>query len=218
MALGAFVRGLFGRHEHRVAEAYRSVFVDLDALVGAVAAHRPRARRILEIGCGEGAMTEKLALAYPAAEILAVDPSPRLGRLYRGDRAMVAFRQGGVEGVAAGAAGGFDLVLLCDVLHHVPAAARPGLLRTAASLLAPGGTFVFKDWAPSRTVMHCLCEGGDRLLTGDRVSYLSEAAARALVEDAFRPAPITLRTAHVPPNRNNFAFFIEAGAPVGSDG
>ena len=41
-------------------------------------------RRILEVGCGEGAVSERLAALYPNAEITAIDITPNVGRLYAG--------------------------------------------------------------------------------------------------------------------------------------
>jgi 2-polyprenyl-3-methyl-5-hydroxy-6-metoxy-1,4-benzoquinol methylase len=124
MSLGGAVRRAFGPLERPVAEAYRRIFVDLDALVARVRTWAPAPARILEIGCGEGAVTERLARSYPEAAILAIDVSPSVGRLFRGHRPNVEIRQTTLEGVVAREPHTFDLVLLCDVLHHVPWEAR----------------------------------------------------------------------------------------------
>ena len=60
----------------------------------------PEPRRILEVGCGEGAMTERLTKAYPAATVTGTDITPRIGRLFRGDAAKVRFLRSRVEDVA----------------------------------------------------------------------------------------------------------------------
>jgi 2-polyprenyl-6-hydroxyphenyl methylase/3-demethylubiquinone-9 3-methyltransferase len=210
MAIGAFIRRLFGRHEHRVAEAYRRLFIDLDALVEEIRAARPRPARILEVGCGEGAMTERLVAAFPGAELLAIDVTPRLGRLYRGDPARVVFRQVPVQRIAAEQPGRFDLVLLCDVLHHVPPVMRPELLAAIRATLAPGGAFVFKDWAPSRSLPHWMCETSDRVLTGDDVAYLPPGDAAALLGPVFSPAPVVPGRRTVPPHANNYILTVTA--------
>jgi 2-polyprenyl-6-hydroxyphenyl methylase/3-demethylubiquinone-9 3-methyltransferase len=78
---GPLIRRLTGPFEHQTAEAYRRVFVDLDELARVMSAWVPQARRILEVGCGEGAMTERIARMYPTASVIAIDISPSVGRL-----------------------------------------------------------------------------------------------------------------------------------------
>ena len=203
MPIGPTVRRLFGRHEHRVAGVYRSLFVDLDAYGRQIGAMIPQANRILEVGCGEGAVTERLARHYPDADILAIDVSPNVGRLFQGCADNVMFMQQTVEAVAAKSPAAFDLVVLSDVIHHVPVDQRRELMFAVRRTVMPGGVLVFKDWERSPTPIHWLCHAGDRWLTGDRVSYLRKAEAVAILAEAFgrdRVASVAL----VPPWRNNF--------------
>lgn len=208
MPLGPFVRRLFGRYEHRIAALYRSAFIDLDAYAERIGAWVPRARRILEVGCGEGAVTERLAQLYPDAEILGIDIIPTVGRLYRGPTDHVSFREASVQAVAAERPGAFDLVILSDVVHHVPQQLREEILAAVRACVAPGGVFLFKDWTRTTTPIHWVCHAGDRWLTGDRVSYLSKPQAEALLLRAFgRPAEAE---AWIRPWRNNFALLTRA--------
>ena len=209
MPLGPAVRRLFGRHEHRIAELYRAIFIDIDAYARQIGEWVPGARRILEVGCGEGAVTERLARAYPDADILAIDITPRVGRLVRGRRDRVTFAETTVQQVAAEQPGAFDLVILSDVLHHVPSAIRRELLAAVRATIAPGGSLIFKDWERTAAPIHWLCHAGDRWLTGDRVRYLRKPEAEAMLADAFgRPAVIA--QAWVRPWRNNFAMLARA--------
>ena len=208
MAVGPLVRQLFGRHEPAVAALYRSLFIDIDALADQVAQWAPDCRTILEVGCGEGAVTEQLVKRFPHARIVAIDITPRVGRLYRGDPARVQFSQRTVQEVAAEHPGAFDLVLLCDVVHHVPDALRDGIFAAIGTALAPGGRFFFKDWGRSRTPIHWLCHAGDRWLTGDRVRYLDVSEGEALARRGLPGARI-VDAAWVRPWRNNFAMLIE---------
>jgi SAM-dependent methyltransferase len=209
MAIGPVVRGLFGSHEHRVAALYRSVFVDIDAYAELIGQWVPRACNILEVGCGEGAITERLAQLFPQAQITAIDITPRAGRLYRGRSDGVEFRQAMVQEVAAAQPRAFDFVLLSDVLHHVPEALRPGILDAVREALAPGGVFLFKDWEFSTTPIHWLCHAGDRWLTGDKVRYLRKGEASELI-DASLPDAMVAANARIRPWRNNFAMLIRA--------
>jgi 2-polyprenyl-6-hydroxyphenyl methylase/3-demethylubiquinone-9 3-methyltransferase len=209
MPLGPAVRRLFGRHEHRIAELYRAIFIDIDAYARQIGDWVPGARRILEVGCGEGAVTERLARAYPDADILAIDITPRVGRLFRGRRDRVTFVETTVQQVAAEQPGAFDLVILSDVLHHVPSAIRRELLAAVRATIAPGGSLIFKDWERTAAPIHWLCHAGDRWLTGDRVRYLRKPEAEAMLADAFgRPAVVA--QAWVRPWRNNFAMLARA--------
>src|SRR5687767_10181407 len=139
-SLGARVRAIFGPHERAISELYRRAFLDLDALVSQLA-ESVTPGRILEVGCGEGQMTSRLVRAFPNAEILAIDVSPRAGRLFDGPSARVQFRCCSVADVLAEQPGAFDVVTLCDVLHHVPIGSRIPLLCSIRDLLTPNGTF-----------------------------------------------------------------------------
>jgi len=207
MSLGPFVRGLFGPHERRVAEAYRSIFIDIDAFVALVHRWAPAAARILEVGCGEGAVTTRLAKAYPAAQITAIDITPRVGRLYEGRRDSVEFKCAAVQTIAASSPAGFDLVILSDVLHHVPSDLRQGLIDSIRTALAPGGSFVFKDWERNFTPIHWLGYAADRWVTGDRISYLSRGQILARLAASFGQASLAAEE-RVGPWRNNLAVLV----------
>lgn len=209
MPVGPAVRRLFGRHEHRVAALYRAIFVDIEAYARQIGDWVPSARCILEVGCGEGAVTERLACLYPEADILAIDITPRVGRLYRGCQDRVTFAQITVQQMAAERPGAFDLVILSDVLHHVPATMRRELLAAVRATVAQGGSLIFKDWERTAGPIHWLCHAGDRWLTGDPVRYLRRPEAEAMLADAFgRPAVVA--QAWVKPWRNNFAMLVRA--------
>jgi SAM-dependent methyltransferase len=207
MQPGPLIRRLFGPYEHGVAEAYRSIFVNLDELAGLMNAWVPGARKILEVGCGEGAMTERIARLYPAAAVTAIDITPNVGRLFRGQTSSVTFCQESVEEVARREPGSFDLVILADVIHHVPAEARRSLLSAIAQAMAPGGSLIFKDWVVSSSPIHWLCLMSDRYLTGDDVRYCTMGGINTLVADIFGPDTIR-QTDTIRPWRNNVAVHV----------
>lgn len=207
MALGPKIRKMFGRHEPAVASLYRSMFIDLDAYLARIEAWVPAPRRILEVGAGEGAVTERLDKAFPAAEILAIDIVPTVGRLYQGSRGHVTFAQKTVQEVAAEQPASFDFVILSDVIHHVPLALRAEIIGALRACLAPGGSLIFKDWASSPTPIHWLCKAGDVYLTGDNVSHVTPDEAEAMIETSFGKGAVIDR-ATVAPWRNNFAMLV----------
>lgn len=204
MAIGSSIRKRFGRHEHRVAGLYRSAFLNLRDYSAKISDWVPKACHILEVGCGEGAVTEVLAEAYPDANILAIDIAPSAGRLYRGRRGGVVFRQAPVSDIAAERPSSFDLITLSDVMHHIPPDLRPEILDAIRRCLAPGGRFVLKDWARTSTPIHWFCHASDRWLTGDEVAFLTPREALQLVTSSvpdFKP----VAQGCISPWKNNYS-------------
>ena len=212
MRPGPLVRKLFGPYEHQVAEAYRHVFIDLDDFAHLIQSWVPQATNILEVGCGEGAMTERIIKNYPTAAVTAIDIMPKVGRLFRGDRSNVVFSQEYVEAVADRRPFSFDLVILSDVIHHVPAPARPSLMSAIERAMTPNGSFIFKDWLVTKTPIHWMCGMSDRYLTGDDVSYCTMPIMQDLLREPFGVTSIR-QTAWVKPWRNNVALLVAKQPP-----
>jgi 2-polyprenyl-3-methyl-5-hydroxy-6-metoxy-1,4-benzoquinol methylase len=185
LGIGRIVRKAFGRHERLVAEMYRHAFVHLDAFVGSVRAQVAAATEILEIGCGDGLVTERLALAFPDAALTGIDICPQPGRLYRGDRSRVRFLRGSAEELSAAEGSRFQLVIIADVLHHVPYPSWTRFLSSVGPLMADGAILVLKDWVREWTPAYLIGYLSDRLITGDRIRYPREQELRALARGAF---------------------------------
>jgi SAM-dependent methyltransferase len=211
MSLGSFIRRLFGPYEHAVASAYRAIYIDMDALVACFLRWQPAAARILEVGCGEGAVTERLRVAYPDATITAIDITPRVGRLYRGSRARVRFMQCAVHDIATAEPAHYDLVILSDVVHHVPIELRQGLIDSACVSLAPGGLLIFKDWERNLTPIHWLCHASDRWLTGDTIQYMGREEMRGRLSASFGADALVAET-RIGPWWNNLATLVRKAA------
>lgn len=72
--------------------------------------------RALDVGCGSGRVCAALAAAFPAAEVVGVDPDAEsIARARQTGKAR--FVVGELSAVERGA--GFDLITLCDVLHDL---------------------------------------------------------------------------------------------------
>jgi SAM-dependent methyltransferase len=103
--------------------------------------------RVLDLGCGLGASSIALALAYPRARILGVDLDEASVTEARAEAAQagVADRVTFVAGDAAGAAseGPFDLVTIFEALHDM--ADPVGTLRSARAVLAGDGSVLVAD-------------------------------------------------------------------------
>ncbi len=113
---------------------------------------RPIAR-LLDLGCGAGAMSELVLECEPRAHAVLVDFSePMLARasaelgargsafeLVRGDLSQPGWR----EGLPAGR---FDAAVSGLAIHHLPAERKRALFAEVLGLLAPGGLFVNLDY------------------------------------------------------------------------
>ena len=97
--------------------------------------------------------------------------------------------------------------MLSDVLHHVPDELRAALLNAIGTTLAPGASFVFKDWQRNYTPIHWLSYISDRWLTGDRISYMSREEMRNRLVASFGEAAL-IAEATIRPWRNNIAFLV----------
>jgi 2-polyprenyl-3-methyl-5-hydroxy-6-metoxy-1,4-benzoquinol methylase len=97
---------------------------------------RSGAKRVLDVGCGEGSLARYLAA--PGREILGIDPSEEaiaLARSKTGEGAGVRFLPVTLEGLDA-PPGSLDGVVFVASLHHTDG---EGALRKARELLKPGG-------------------------------------------------------------------------------
>jgi len=145
-------------------------------LVAAVTHLRPR--RVLDIGCGPGALTATLLERWPSADILGIDRSPEMIELAerwavpdRLDFASADIRSWRPDEPV-------DLILSNACFHWIEDHAA--LLRRLASLLNDGGVLAFQVPAnhgePSHVILDGLC-GSKRWLTrleGVRTTHVEE--------------------------------------------
>lgn len=202
MGIGSKVRKLFGPYERPIAGAYRRFFVDLDLFVQRLRDHIPTANRILEIGCGEGQMTERLVRLYPSAYVQAIDLIDNPGRLFRGERNRVNFSSVDLETIVQSTPASFDLVVLVDVLHHIPMGARAAFLAAAGKTVGCGGTFVLKEWARLPSLAYLLGYAADRFITGDRVVYHTIEELRSFSTTVFTGGRVIAEW-RIPPWKSN---------------
>src|SRR5919206_3981044 len=107
-------------------------FTDLIARVGA-----SEPRTVVDLGCGEGALTASLAQRWPGARVVGVDSSPEMlaAAAAHAEAGRVSFEQGDVRDWRPDAP--VDVLVTNAVLHWVPGHGR--LLLRWAQTLAPDG-------------------------------------------------------------------------------
>lgn len=171
MSIGSTVRNRLGRFETPAAEAYRAMFISLSDFALKVQRIAPHAERVLEVGCGDGAVADRISNAYPNAQYIGIDVAPDPGRRYSGDPARASFRSitcGQLQKIEPKP---FDLILIVDVLHHVSENDdRAQILTDAAAMMAPGGTIMVKEWERSRHLGYLAGATCDRYVSGDRTA------------------------------------------------
>lgn len=100
-------------------------------------------KRVLDVGCGGGILTESLAAA--GAEVVGIDMGGAplaVARLHRELAGLdIDYRQQTVESLAAAEPASFDLVCCMEMLEHVPDPAS--VIAACRALLRPGGHAVF---------------------------------------------------------------------------
>lgn len=207
MSIGRSVRARLGRFEAPVSDLYRRQFIDLDAcarmLSGLV-----RATSILEVGCGDGQMASRLLASFPDARYAGIDVAPEVGHLFEGGPGRATFRSIDSRSYLGETAERFDLVVVVDVLHHVPPDGRGALLDDVHELTSPGGHYVLKDWVRSRSIAHLAAWSSDRLITGDHVVYFDNGELESLIPARF-PDDRLIHAVRVPPRSNNLMLVVE---------
>ncbi|MFG3661536.1 class I SAM-dependent methyltransferase [Streptomyces sp. NPDC047706] len=154
---------------------------------------------LLDLGCGPGSLSARLARRLPGAEIVAVDMDPvllELGRTHHGDAARYVDAVIGENGWtdALGLDRGPDAAVSTTALHYLPAPVLLETYRSLAALLRPGGALVNGDHFPAAEgpCSHLTAHVGRRRAerTGDHrhddwESWWRDAAADPELTDLF---------------------------------
>jgi ubiquinone/menaquinone biosynthesis C-methylase UbiE len=100
--------------------------------------------RVLDVGCGTGALLDQLSRSYPQARLTGVDPVPEMLAVARTRlSADVDLREGWAERLPFPDES-FDVVVSCNMFHYIrkPIAA----LQEMGRVLRSGGELVITDW------------------------------------------------------------------------
>jgi len=102
-----------------------------------------RGKRVVDVGCGGGILTETLAKA--GAQVVGIDQSELTLEVARQHAAQgglaIDYRIQTVEELVAQEAGSYDVVTCLEMLEHVPNPAA--VIDACARLLKPGGHAIF---------------------------------------------------------------------------
>jgi tRNA (cmo5U34)-methyltransferase len=173
-----------GEHIHGAAPA-----ADYDHLIGNIAPGQSlllatildylpdNPRRILELGCGTGILTEMILGRFPGAEVTGIDLSQDMLRIASGKHALrgVKFIEGDLRD--AWPEGPYDAVVTSLCIHHVSPGERAEVVRRAHDALSPGGRFVCGDVFRGET------DWEERILTAN---WLRGMKAAGVPDDVIR--------------------------------
>jgi ubiquinone/menaquinone biosynthesis C-methylase UbiE len=100
--------------------------------------------RLLDVGCGTGALLRRLSRSHPAELLTGLDPVPEMLAVARGRLPPeVELREGWAERLPF-ADERFDVVVSCNVFHYIP---QPSVaLGEMRRVLRRGGRLVLTDW------------------------------------------------------------------------
>ena len=187
MTPGRLVRTLLGPRAARVVgHAYRALFVDMDQVVATISRQIPTGAHVLDVGGGDGAVVNGLLVHRPDIRVTTIDVAPVVGQWIDVAHAARVVRLPRTT-LAAYLASGRALpqvLLMTDVMHHVPVAEREAFLASVATLMrdAPTLRIIVKDVEPGyfRARLGYL---SDRYITGDRaVSLVSRGELVATMQ------------------------------------
>lgn len=137
---------------------------------------RRGARRVLDVGCGSGALAARLLAA--GFEVTGAEPRAEAIAAARRTAPQATFIQAGAETLPE-TLGPFDAACMVNALHHVaPAEMRNALSRTL-SVLRPGGELLVIEPVAGGSFFRCMRPVDDET----EVRALAIAAIDALVAD-----------------------------------
>ncbi len=154
----------------------------------------PGCRSILDLGCGSGAVTYLCHRLLPDAEIVGLDPAPKMieqARSRLGRAPNVSFVEGTASDLSDFATGRFDAVVSNFALHHLVHPDKRRCADEVFRVLAGGGRFINGDQHaqvmgevsdPVRT-LHIL----DLLTAKARYYYLNAGLDRMLLQLQLLP-------------------------------
>lgn len=140
------------RQQQRYAVDREERFTVISDVVEHVCAGRDRPL-LLDLGCGPGSLSARLARRLPRAEIVAVDMDPvllELGRTHHADAAHYVEAVIGADGWtdALELRRSLDVAVSTTALHYLPASVLLETYRSLAALLRPGGALINGDHFP----------------------------------------------------------------------
>jgi trans-aconitate methyltransferase len=171
-------------------ERFRVIIDVVGAVVSAAVGGAPA--QVVDLGCGPGSLSARLAAALPEVEVVGVDADPLLlglGAANTGPRVRLVEADLGYPSWPdrTGLAGPWDAAVSSTALHWLDADTLAALYRTLAERLRPGGVFVNADhMAPGSSTLDSIATAVRHARTARVGTHRNEDWAQwwqALAED-----------------------------------
>lgn len=136
--------------------------------------------RLLDVGCGTGALLHGLSATHPVAQLSGVDPVPEmLAAARRKLSPCIELREGWAEQLPF-AAEAFDVVVSCNMFHYLrePVTALNEMKR----VLRSGGQIVITDWCDDYLACR-VCNQCLRLFSSAHFKTYRERECSALLRE-----------------------------------
>ncbi len=165
-------------------------------VVDVAAGLAPDPARVLDVGCGTGALLRVVAQRFPEAELVGVDASAEMIRMADAANPVperLRFVRAQAEELPF-ADGHFDLILSTISFHHWADQGKG--LREVARALVPGGLFLLADHfvIPLQRVFFATPKRRERFHTPAEIGSMLREAGFAQIEwhDIYRIGPLLL--------------------------
>lgn len=144
----------------------------------------PPTARVLDVGCGTGALLQELARKFPQVTLVGMDPVPEMLAVARG-RVLprTELREGWAEELPF-EDNDFDAVVSCNMFHYVrhPVAA----LMEMSRVLRTGGELLITDWCDDYLACR-VCDWWLRLFSPAHFKVYRETECLRLLKEAGHP-------------------------------
>ena len=141
--------------------------------------------RVLDYGCGVGSLAEQIKVHLPRAKVDGYDPSQESVNCI----SQALLGQGSFRCELDLLQGGYDMIVISNVLHHVRPESRLAVFSQILQMLTPGGRVVIFEHNPINpltrwAVSQCVFDGDAILLHSSEVkNFLRRAGFIALQRD-----------------------------------
>jgi predicted exporter/SAM-dependent methyltransferase len=159
------------------------LFMALDSVI-------PAQGSILDLGCGYGVVANWLTLSSPERRVQGIDMDASKVRVALASSRLNPRVQFAERNVLTAAFPECDCVLMCDLLHYLPAERKREVLKRAYRALRPGGRLVLRDAFRENSGRHRLTAFSERIgvilgqnLAGFGLHFESLAQHRDLLKE-----------------------------------
>lgn len=191
MTIGQFGRKIFGKkYAPIVGRVYRSFFVDLGKVVNSILPHIPKGAMIVDVGGGDGEPLNYLLSQRHDVNVKLIDRSLCIGGSLKKEYSnrVELYPGTSMSEIAIKVKHKLDVILILDVIHHIPAETRKGFFSELRTMIGDRNNevrIIIKDLEPGY-FRSSLGRIADRYITGDKkVSFIGCAAVSNMMLEAF---------------------------------